>query len=113
MSATSAHHKSPHRLGIIVACALLAATAASTTAAGAPSGMQPGSLQPNNVSPATVTDVTIAYRSHTGAIRHAEVLLPSWYTPQNNPALPLVISPHGRGGMRRSNATYCGRLRHC
>jgi len=110
MSATSAHHTSPHWRGIIAACALLAATAASTTAAGAPAGMQPGNLRPKNVSPATVTDVTIAYRSHTGAIRHAEVLLPSWYTPQNNPPLPLVISPHGRGGMGSSNAKYWGTL---
>ena len=25
------------------------------------------------------------------------MVLPDWYGPENNPPLPLVISPHGRG----------------
>jgi pimeloyl-ACP methyl ester carboxylesterase len=40
---------------------------------------------------------TIHYRSHTGARRVALVVLPKWYGPKNNPPIPLVISPHGRG----------------
>jgi pimeloyl-ACP methyl ester carboxylesterase len=51
-----------------------------------------------------------SYRSHTGAIRLAYVVLPEWYGPGNNPTLPVVISPHGRGANGRSNATFFGRL---
>ena len=42
------------------------------------------------------------------APRH--VVLPAWYGPGNNPPLPLVISPHGRGATGRSNADFFGRL---
>src|SRR4029077_14618891 len=33
----------------------------------------------------------------------AYILLPSWYGPKNNPPIPLVISPHGRGVSARAN----------
>jgi pimeloyl-ACP methyl ester carboxylesterase len=52
----------------------------------------------------------IEYRSHTGAPRAASILLPSWYGPGNNPVLPVVISPHGRGATGHSNATFFGTL---
>ena len=39
----------------------------------------------------------IQYRTHDGFRRPAYVVLPEWYGPENNPPLPLVISPHGRG----------------
>jgi poly(3-hydroxybutyrate) depolymerase len=58
----------------------------------------------------TVRTWEISYRSHTGAVRHAAVVLPDWYGPGNNPPLPVVISPHGRGATGRSNATFFGRL---
>lgn len=35
---------------------------------------------------------------------------PSWYSPQRNPALPLVISPHARGGDPSKNARRWGDL---
>jgi pimeloyl-ACP methyl ester carboxylesterase len=38
------------------------------------------------------------------------VLLPAWYGPRNNPPLPLVISPHGRGVSGRGNARLWGQL---
>ena len=60
--------------------------------------------------PVTVSVFRIAYTAHTGDIRHAEVLLPSWYTPRNNPPLPLVISPHGRGAGGHYNAAFWGTL---
>src|SRR5207253_3205426 len=41
--------------------------------------------------------ITISYRAHDGHLRHAVVLLPHGYGPKNNPPIPLVISPHGRG----------------
>jgi pimeloyl-ACP methyl ester carboxylesterase len=59
---------------------------------------------------ATTTDAvriwTIHYTSHNGLDRLATVVLPAWYGPDNNPPLPLVISPHGRGGNGPGNAKY-------
>ena len=52
----------------------------------------------------------IGYESHAGEQRSATVVLPGWYGPGNNPALPVVISPHGRGATGRSNAAFFGRL---
>jgi len=57
-----------------------------------------------------VRAVTIAYVSHDGLVRHADVLLPAWYGRGRNPALPLVISAHGRNGSGDTNARYWGAL---
>ena len=57
-----------------------------------------------------VRTVEVAYLSHTGAQRNATVVLPAWYGPDNNPPLPVVVSPHGRGATGRSNAAFFGRL---
>jgi dipeptidyl aminopeptidase/acylaminoacyl peptidase len=40
--------------------------------------------------------LTIAYTTHNGHSRTAYVQLPDGYGPGSNPAIPLVISPHGR-----------------
>ena len=40
--------------------------------------------------------VAISYRAHDGRMRHAYLILPTWYGPAFHPAIPLVISPHGR-----------------
>lgn len=53
---------------------------------------------------------TIHYRAHNGAARRAYVLLPAWYGPKNHPAIPLVISPHGRGVQARANLELWGAL---
>jgi len=53
---------------------------------------------------------TIRYRSHSGADRLAYVVLPAWYGPRNNPPLPVVVSPHGRGATGLSNAAFFDRL---
>jgi poly(3-hydroxybutyrate) depolymerase len=53
---------------------------------------------------------TIHYTAHNGADRLAYVVLPAWYGPDNNPPLPVVISPHGRGANGRSNAEFFGKL---
>ncbi len=37
-------------------------------------------------------------------------MLPAWYRPGRNPPLPVVISPHGRGGDGRANARFWGDL---
>ena len=54
--------------------------------------------------------ITITYTTHDGDLRDAVVLLPAWYSPDRNPPLPLVISPHGRGATGESNAKYWGNL---
>src|SRR5919198_6292760 len=67
-------------------------------------------------SPAHARDVsttrawTIAYRAHDGRSRSATIVLPSWYGPGRDPAIPLVISPHGRGLDGSSNARLWGAL---
>ena len=53
---------------------------------------------------------TIGYTAHDGLLRHAYVLLPAWYGPNDDPPLPLVISPHGRGVWAIQNAARWGDL---
>src|ERR1041384_4717208 len=48
----------------------------------------------------------IQYTAHNGAHRLAYVVLPAWYGPGSNPTIPLVISPHGRGGNGKTNARF-------
>jgi pimeloyl-ACP methyl ester carboxylesterase len=52
----------------------------------------------------------IHYSAHNGARRAAYVLLPRWYGPKNNPLIPLIISPHGRGLSGRVNSAIWGNL---
>jgi hypothetical protein len=53
----------------------------------------------------------IRYRAHNGVSRWAVVVVPAQYGPRNlPPALPLVISPHGRGVRARTNARLWGDL---
>src|SRR6266571_1704887 len=51
---------------------------------------------------------TIHYTSHDGVDRLGTVLLPAWYGPGDDPPLPVVISPHGRGSTGLSNAQFWG-----
>jgi pimeloyl-ACP methyl ester carboxylesterase len=52
----------------------------------------------------------LTYRATGGRVSHATVLLPGSYDPQRDPALPLVISPHGRGITGDGNARLWGDL---
>jgi len=52
----------------------------------------------------------LSYTAWNGSRRSAYVLLPRWYGPRNDPPLPLVISPHGRGVSARRNARIWGDL---
>ena len=54
--------------------------------------------------------VTIHYKTHDGYRRAAYVVLPDWYGPSNNPLLPLIISPHGRGVSAEKNVDRWGNL---
>src|SRR5262245_66686309 len=52
----------------------------------------------------------ISYVAHNGMSRPAYVLLPAWYGPARHPDLPMVISPHGRGGNGLANSRFWGDL---
>jgi hypothetical protein len=54
--------------------------------------------------------LTIDYRAHDGLLRRAYVIVPAWYGPHRHPAIPLVISPHGRGVGARNNIKRWGDL---
>ena len=54
--------------------------------------------------------VRVPYRANGGRERIAYVVLPRWYGPKSHPAIPLVISPHGRGVMPQANNRFWGGL---
>ena len=54
---------------------------------------------------AHVRALTLHYRTHDGYRRAAYVVLPDWYSRGNNPPLPLIISPHGRGASLARSTT--------
>jgi poly(3-hydroxybutyrate) depolymerase len=54
--------------------------------------------------------IAIQYTAHDGRSRNAVVLLPHGYKPGNNPSIPLVIAPHGRGHTGAQDATRYGDL---
>jgi hypothetical protein len=57
-----------------------------------------------------VRRIVIRYRAHDGRTSRAHVLLPAGYGKGNNPPIPLIISPHGRGLSGRANAANWGNL---
>jgi pimeloyl-ACP methyl ester carboxylesterase len=101
MSPLAAHIKSSahHRvLGILVSVAVLAVFGIEVP------------LAQSTSSDDAVRVWTIHYRSHDGVDRLGYVLLPSWYGPADDPPIPVVISPHGRGASGLSNAGFWGNL---
>src|SRR5436190_195529 len=54
--------------------------------------------------------ITITYTTHDGHERNAYVLLPHDYRRGANPAIPLVISPHGRAVDGKINTRRWGKL---
>jgi poly(3-hydroxybutyrate) depolymerase len=52
----------------------------------------------------------IRYRAHDGWMRKAYLVLPRWYGPRDDPPIPLVISPHGRGVPAIDNVRVWGNL---
>jgi poly(3-hydroxybutyrate) depolymerase len=52
----------------------------------------------------------IRYRAHDGWMRKAYLVLPRWYGPHDDPPIPLVISPHGRGVPAIDNVRVWGNL---
>jgi poly(3-hydroxybutyrate) depolymerase len=52
----------------------------------------------------------IHYLAHDGLRRKAYVVLPRWYGPHDDPPIPLIISPHGRGVPAIDNVRLWGNL---
>jgi poly(3-hydroxybutyrate) depolymerase len=73
-------------------------------------GAAAGAARAEGWEPVHVRVVTIQYRTHDGYRRSAEVVVPDWYGPRNNPPLPLIISPHGRGVSADENVNRWGNL---
>jgi poly(3-hydroxybutyrate) depolymerase len=62
------------------------------------------------VPPSAVKVIAISYRAHDGLPRRAYVILPAWYGPGDDPRIPFVISPHGRGVGALTNVRRWGDL---
>ncbi|HZB74600.1 MAG TPA: hypothetical protein VE526_00145 [Solirubrobacteraceae bacterium] len=60
--------------------------------------------------PAGVRIWTVRYVAHNGLAREAHIALPRDLGPANNPPVPLIISPHGRGITGRANLGFWGDL---
>jgi hypothetical protein len=86
----------------------LAALVAAAFCVGPPASASARSVRQDPTWP--VRTWTIHYRAHDGLVRPAYVVLPRWYGPGDDPPLPLVISPHGRGVDARVNARIWGDL---
>jgi pimeloyl-ACP methyl ester carboxylesterase len=70
-----------------------------------------GSRRPTSSAGLTsVKRLRVQYIAHDGKPNTAWVVLPAWYGPAANPALPLIISPHGRGLNGRTNSILWGNL---
>jgi pimeloyl-ACP methyl ester carboxylesterase len=95
------------RVALAVVAVLLVAVPGEAAAA---SGEPAATESAGRATAGRVRMWTIHYRAHNGARRGATVVLPAWYGRRNNPRIPLVISPHGRGLTGRANAKIWGNL---
>lgn len=96
--------------GLLRACpfaAILVLGSAAALPAHATSSVDP---QTELASAAPARELTITYPTHDGHRRNAYVLLPAGYRPGKNPAIPLVISPHGRAVDGKINTRRWGNL---
>ena len=117
MKTTPAHSNRSARVPAVIATSVIAAFILSpiaVTARAAHGPEKPASpvaqaLTPASDTPTGVNSVTISYRSHAGHTRHAVVLYPASYR-HGTMALPVVISPHGRGLDGAMNAKLWGNL---
>ena len=87
------------RIGIALAAVVVALLASVLSAPGARSAEDPA-----------IRVWRIEYPAHDGSWQPAYLALPAWYGPENNPPIPLVISPHGRGVFPRTNLGHFGDL---
>lgn len=96
--------------GVLAAGAMLAVGPASVSAATGVAGWRLAHWDALTGRVDLVRRWTITYRAASGVPRIAIVVLPRWYGPKNNPPLPLVISPHGRGIEPGANARIWGNM---
>ena len=83
---------------------------ADRSAASAVAPMGPARFAGHASSARTPRWIEIKYTAHDGRLRDAVVLLPHGYKPGANPAIPLVIAPHGRGHTGAQDAPRYGDL---
>ena len=117
--ARSARRGSAAALAAIALLGIAGAGAAAPPKTSATTSHEPAALpsgprvaeQPVPV-PATPEIVTIHihYRSHTGALRSAVVIVPADYRDGARPPVPLIISPHGRNLDGETNSHLWGNL---
>jgi pimeloyl-ACP methyl ester carboxylesterase len=101
-----ANHHKLRSLSLRRLTTALAAVALSCALAPAAIGQGSVPIDP----PIKVKLIHIHYRAHNGVTRGAWVIIPSWYGPHDDPPIPLVISPHGRGVTALANAKLFGVL---
>jgi pimeloyl-ACP methyl ester carboxylesterase len=65
---------------------------------------------PDHAPAGRVKILGFAYRAHNRAERLAFLVLPRWYGPRDDPPIPLVLSPHGRGVDAVQNILLWGSL---
>ena len=53
---------------------------------------------------------TVRYRAHNGLARRAYLAMPADLGPRHNPAVPLIVSPHGRGLTGLANLRFWSNL---
>jgi pimeloyl-ACP methyl ester carboxylesterase len=104
------------RLRLVLPVALAAAALAGTAAA----GLSPAHYRAIgfrvlyryllNRDETLVRRIWVPYRAADGRKREALLVLPAWYGRNDHPPIPLVISPHGRGGTASGNAELWGDL---
>jgi poly(3-hydroxybutyrate) depolymerase len=100
MTTTAPHSSRFGATRLVVSLLLVLATVVLAPAA------SPARSHASTAAAARVRLLTIPYVSHDGHHRTATLILPAWYGTNDNPPLPLVISPHGRGGSGHGNAKY-------
>jgi len=98
------------RTGLLRACPFAALLVSISAAALPAQATSVSDVQDELNSAAVARQITITYRTHDGHRRNAYVLLPADYRPGNNPAIPLVISPHGRAVDGKINTRRWGNL---
>lgn len=98
------------RTGLLRAFPFAAILVLASSAALPPQAASGADPQSELASAEPARELTITYRTHDGHRRNAYVLLPAGYRPGQNPAIPLVISPHGRAVDGKINTRRWGNL---
>lgn len=98
------------RWPVLVGSLVWLLTAAATPAAGLTVQWSQVGREGVGRRPTAVRTLQLTYRAHDGSARNAYVRVPAWYGPTDDPPLPLVISPHGRGVSAKANCDHWGSL---